>query len=324
MKQPSATLIGAFVLGALALVVAAILFFGSGALFTPRFTAVSYFRGSVAGLQTGALVTYRGVRVGQVKSVGIRIDPDPTQSIVQVTMEFVPEAVKHYGSAVGTEEALPALVERGLTAQLVMQSFVTGQLQVELDFRPQVKALKLGGTSDVPEIPTVPSPFQALTEQLQTVDIAAAVATFQRTLASLDALLTNPALKQTIDGLPALVADVRQTVKTIEREVQGFSSTGQHAISESAASLQSTLASVQKLSENLDREAASTLAAVRGTLQNADTAVDDINVLLDPRGQTMTQVQDAVEDLAATAARLRDLSERVDRDPGILIRGRKR
>ena len=95
-------------------------------------------------------------------------------------------------------------------------------------------------------------------------------------------------------------------------------------MSESAASLQNTLASVQKLSENLDREAASTLAAVRGTLQNADTAVDDINVLLDPRGQTMTQVQDAVEDLAATAARLRDLSERVDRDPGVLIRGRKR
>ena len=197
-------------------------------------------------------------------------------------------------------------------------------LQVELDFRPGVNALRLGGTPDVPEIPTVPSPFQALTEQLQTLDIAAAVATFQRTLASLDALLTSPALKQTIDGLPALLADVRQTVKTVEREVRGFSTTGQRSISETAASLQNTLASVQKLSENLDREAASTLAAVRGTLQNADTAVDDINVLLDPRGQTMTQVQDAVEDLAATAARLRDLSERVDRDPGILIRGRKR
>ena len=324
MKRPSATLIGTFVLGALGLIVAAILFFGGGALFTQRFTAVSYFPGSVAGLQAGAPVSYRGVRVGQVKSIGIRIDPDPTHSIVQVTMQLVPEALKRYGSGVGTKEALPALVEHGLTAQLVMQSFVTGQLQVELDFRPGANALRLGGTPDVPEIPTVPSPFQALTEQLQTVDIAAAVAAFQRTLASLDALLTNPALKQTIDGLPALVADVRQTVKTIEREVQGFSTTGQRSMSESAASLQNTLASVQKLSENLDREAASTLAAVRGTLQNADTAVDDINVLLDPRGQTMTQVQDAVEDLAATAARLRDLSERVDRDPAILIRGRKR
>ena len=322
MKLPSATLIGIFVLGALSLTAAAILFFGSGAVFKQRFTAVSYFPGSVAGLQIGAPVTFRGVRVGQVKSIGIRIDPDPTHSIVQVNMELVPEAVQGHGNS-GTQEALPALVERGLTAQLVLQSLVTGMLQVELDFRPGVKALRLGETLDLPEIPTVPSPFQALTDQLQTLDIAAAVTALQRTLASMDALLTSPALKQTIDGLPALLADLRQTVKTVDREVHSFSATGQRSISETAASLQITLASVKKLAENVDREAASTLTVARGTLQNADTAVDGIKVLVDPRGQTVTDLQDALGDLAATAGRLRDLSERVDRDPSVLIRGRK-
>ena len=322
MKRPSATLIGIFVLGAFALITAAILFFGGGAVFKQRFTAVSYFPGTVAGLQIGAPVTFRGVRVGQVKSIGIRIDPDPTHSIVQVNMELVPEAVQRHGNS-GTQEELPALVERGLTAQLVLQSLVTGMLQVELDFRPGVKALRLGETLDVQEIPTVPSPFQALTDQLQTLDIATAVAALQRTLASMDALLTSPALKQTIDGLPALLADLRQTVKTVDREVHSFSATGQRSISETAASLQNTLASVQKLAENLDREAASTLTVARGTLQNADTAVDGIKVLVDPRGQTVTDLQDALGDLAATAGRLRDLSERVDRDPSVLIRGRK-
>ncbi len=322
MKRPSATLIGVFVLGALALIAAAILFFGGGAVFKQRFTAVSYFPGSVAGLQIGAPVTYRGVRVGQVKSVGIRIDPEPTHSIVQVNMELAPEAVQGHGNS-STQEALPALIERGLTAQLVLQSFVTGMLQVELDFRPGVKALRLGQSLDLPEIPTVASPFQALTDQLQTLDIAAAVTALQRTLASMDALLTNPALKQTIDGLPALLVDLRQTVKTVDREVHNFSTTGQRSISETAASLQSTLASVQKLAQDVDREAVSTLTVARGTLQNADTAVDGIKVLVDPRGQTVIQVQDAVDDLAATAARLRDLSERVDRDPSVLIRGRR-
>ena len=322
MKRPSATLIGIFVLGAFALITAAILFFGGGAVFKQRFTAVSYFPGTVAGLQIGAPVTFRGVRVGQVKSIGIRIDPDPTHSIVQVNMELVPEAVQRHGNS-GTQEELPALVERGLTAQLVLQSLVTGMLQVELDFRPGVKALRLGETLDLPEIPTVPSPFQALTDQLQTLDIATAVAALQRTLASMDALLTSPALKQTIDGLPALLVDLRQTVKTVDREVHSFSATGQRSISETAASLQSTLASVKKLADNLDREAASTLTVARGTLQNADTAVDGIKVLVDPRGQTVTDLQDALGDLAATAGRLRDLSERVDRDPSVLIRGRK-
>jgi paraquat-inducible protein B len=112
-------------------------------------------------------------------------------------------------------------------------------------------------------------------------------------------------------------------VKTVDREVHSFSGTGQRAISETAASLQNTLASVQKLAENVDREAASTLTVARGTLQNADIAVDGIKGLVDPRGQTVTQVQDAVDDLAATTARLRDLSERVDRDPSVLIRGRR-
>ena len=103
-------------------------------------------------------------------------------------------------------------------------------LQVELDFRPGVKALRLGETLDLPEIPTVPSLFQALTDQLQTLDIAAAVTALQRTLTSMDALLTSPALKQTIDGLPALLADLRQTVKTVDREVHSFSATGQRSI----------------------------------------------------------------------------------------------
>jgi paraquat-inducible protein B len=324
MRQPSATLIGVFVLGAIALTVAAILFFGSGVLLKHRIMAVSYFPGSVAGLQTGAPVTYRGVRVGEVKSIGIRLEPKTVESRVRVDMELVPQAVRMYGTTELPQDTIRTLVEQDFSARLVMQSFVTGLLQVELDFRPGVPASRLGEAGDVPEIPTVPSPYQALTEQLRALDIASAVARFERTLDALQGALANEGLRQTLDGLPALVADLRQTVKTIDSEVKGFSVTGQRATTESAAALQSALASVKSLAENLDREAASTLALARGTLQNANTAIDGANVLLDPQGRTVMQIQDAVEDLAETAARLRDASERVDRDPTILIRGRRR
>jgi paraquat-inducible protein B len=56
--------------------------------------------------------------------------------------------------------------------------------------------------------------------------------------------------------------------------------------------------------------------------QNANIAVDGANALLDPNGHTVIQLQRAVEDLAATAARLRRFAERVDRDPAVLVRGR--
>jgi len=44
--------------------------------------------------------------------------------------------------------------------------------------------------------------------------------------------------------------------------------------------------------------------------------------VLDPNGRTMTQVQRAIDDFAATAARLRNFVDRVDRDPSTLVRGR--
>ena len=319
MKQPGATLIGVFVLGAMALVVAAILFFGSGNLFRQHIAIVSYFPGSVAGLRVGAPVTYRGVRLGEVKFISIRLDPDPTRAIAQVNMELLPEAVKIYGLTV---HDIPALVERGLSARLVMQSFVTGQLQVELDFRAEVRSARVGGSTEVPEIPTVPSRFQALTEQIEGLDIAAAVATFQRTLNSLDAILASPALKQTVDDLPALVADLRRTARKIDREVAAFSAVGQSELTQSSAALQKTLGSVRSLAQNLDREAAATLTASRATLQKTHPAIDGANMLLDPRGATVIQLQRTVDDLAATTARLRSFAERIDRNPSVLLRGR--
>jgi len=323
MKQTYPTVIGAFVLGAIGLIVAAILFFGSGTLFKKHYAMIGYFHGSVAGLQVGAPVNYRGVHVGEVTAIGIRIDPDTTRSIAQVNMELVPGGVDVHGAAVpGPGNPIPALVQRGLSAQLVLQSIVTGQLQVELDFRPNVQAFRLGEPSDVPEVPTVPSSFQALSQQLETLDIAAAVSALQHTAVSLDALVSNPQLKKTLDGLPVLLTDLRRTVGTIEREVTGSSAAAQQAFTGTAASMQKTLASVQSLAESLQTETAGTLDTARGTLQSANVAIENANALLDPNGDTLVQVQHAVDDLASSAARLRSFTERVDRNPAVLLHGR--
>jgi paraquat-inducible protein B len=93
VTKPSATLVGAFVLGALALIVAGVLFFGAGGFAKARIPLVSFFHGSVAGLRVGAPVTFRGVRVGEVKSIGIRLQSDTGDSIIQVNMELLPGMV---------------------------------------------------------------------------------------------------------------------------------------------------------------------------------------------------------------------------------------
>ena len=311
MKKPSATLIGTFVLAALALVVAGILFFGRGALSEKRFAMVSFFDASVAGLRVGAPVTFRGVQVGEVKSMGVRVNPVTGRTIIQVNMELVPEMVTLYGASLPAgEDLVAALVQNGLTAQLVRQSVLTGLLNVELTFRPGAEVSRVGDAT-LPEVPTVPGDLEALTRQIQTLDIAALVHSLQRTVESADALLNNAELKQGLRTLPQVLASLKRSLDTIEREVGA-----------SSGALQQTLGSVRALAANTDREISTTAAALRETLDRADATLDAAHALVDPRGHNAVEVRRAIDDLAATSARLRNLVERVDRDPSVLVRGR--
>lgn len=316
MTSRNATATGVFVLGAIVLLVAGIFFFGRGELFQERIPFVSFFRGSVAGLQVGAPVTFRGVPVGQVKSIGVRFDPVSHESIVQVDMRLLPGKVSVYGPHPPPDRNLiPTLVHQGLTAQLARQSFVTGMLSVDLDFRPGVHPSPLGEGAGEFEVPTVPSEYDVLTRQLERLNIEGTLQAVQRSLANLDAIVTLPEVKRTIKSLPGLVEAWRHAAQSVDREVTQLSSAGREGIATSTQALAQALASVQSLATDLDREAASTMG-------RADNALDAANTVLEPNGRTMLEMQRAIEDFAATAARLRNFTERVDRDPSILIRGR--
>ena len=72
-KKISPTLIGAFVVGAVALLVIAVIAFGSGRLFRETKEFVLYFDGTVNGLHVGAPVKFKGVEIGSVKDILLQI-----------------------------------------------------------------------------------------------------------------------------------------------------------------------------------------------------------------------------------------------------------
>src|SRR5512135_2362494 len=135
-KKASKTLIGAFVLGAVVLIVAGVVVFGGGKFFKKTIKYVMFFDGSVKGLQVGAPVTFRGVKIGEVTDMVLRFDPSNLAVMIPVYVEIDPE--KFLGSDT-LKKAKPgqyyrALLDKGLKARLELQSFVTGLLMIGVDF----------------------------------------------------------------------------------------------------------------------------------------------------------------------------------------------
>src|SRR5438445_9474837 len=76
-KRVSTTTVGAFIVSALVLIIAAVMVFGSGRFFRPRHEFVCLFGGSLNGLKIGAPVKFRGVQIGSVTAIRLRIPGQP-------------------------------------------------------------------------------------------------------------------------------------------------------------------------------------------------------------------------------------------------------
>ena len=172
-KQANKTLVGIFVVGAVVLVIVSLLVFGSGVFFTKTSKFVMYFGGSVKGLNVGAPVMFRGVRIGHVTDIMLRFDPRDLSILIPVYIEInpgrltVPEGARLLVKKAKKDDFMEDLVVKGLKAQLQMQSFVTGQLMINMDFYPD-KPIKLVGVEKrYLEIPTTPSGFEELSLTLE-------------------------------------------------------------------------------------------------------------------------------------------------------------
>ena len=136
----SYTVIGLFMLGAIVLTVVGILVLGGNRIFSNSRQAVIFFDQSVLGLTNGSKVLFRGVQVGTVKNVQLRLDPEVGKARIGVTIEMAGNnTVMMNGAPTSEQLSIEELVRRGLRAQLVVWSYVTSQLAVNLDFQPDTE-----------------------------------------------------------------------------------------------------------------------------------------------------------------------------------------
>jgi paraquat-inducible protein B len=223
-KKPSPTLVGAFVVGAALLLVAAVAIWGSGRLFDRRYHYVCYFPGSVNGLKIGAAVKYRGVPVGQVVGMRIRFEQPRTDTRIPVFIEMSGKRLRELGAEQApTTKIVRELIDAGLRARLESESLVTGQLYVNLDMHPEIAARLLHVRGGYPEIPTIPTPLEeaeksltGLVAQLKTLDISSTARSLSSAIEGINVLVNTPSVARTIKELPSTVASVRHLVENVD------------------------------------------------------------------------------------------------------------
>src|SRR5262245_29533528 len=210
-KKASPAAVGLFTLSGLVLAVAGVVLFGSGRFFAEAMKFVLYFDGSVKGLVLGADVKFRGVSIGAVTDVGVVFNPDDFSFAIPVVIEVDLDRFRT-ASEEGPRDKLPGLhgprdlfamlIERGLRAELKLESLLTGMLFVEIDFYPDSPVIyRAQPGRDFREIPTVQSKLAVLTKTIETIPFEQVVQKVTSSLDAIERLLNSPELAGSIRSL---------------------------------------------------------------------------------------------------------------------------
>ena len=318
-KHANPTLIGAFVLGAVALAMTAILLLSSGDLFIQKPRFVLFFKGSVKGLNVGSPVNFRGVNIGTVANIQLVMGTSEADIRIPVTIEINPanflrsERMLEQMSE-KTEEPLGKLIKAGLRAQLQLQSLLTGQLFIQLDFYPD-SPVDLVGDTEYPEIPTIPTPIEKITKKLEDFPLDQVMNNVTSISEGLDKLVNAPQLQQAIQALNETLESIKRlvTAPDLQRSISAL-----HAALDEFGTLTRSLdRQVEPLGSEMHamlNETRLAMIQARATLESTQNLVNDQKLLY--------AIDNALAEITAAARSVRDLSNFLERQPQSLLRGK--
>lgn len=323
-ERGTKTLIGAFVLGALALLAAGIVLVGSGALFKKNVEFVLYFDSSLRGLVEGAPVYFRGVRVGKVMSVQISAGEDDQRFRTPVVIELenallIGEGRDDEDNFMRDEQVVQNLIRRGLRAKLGMQSFITGQLSVELDILPHarpVDPLTLSRFRGLQQIPTVPSSLEAMLDVLNRIPLEELATKVVAAVESVSGQLEGLDLPALTTGIASLTEELRVQLTTLP---------------ELRRNVETALQDISRLTSHADSELNSgfrrldaILADISSFTRAARKVADSAEELLREDSAPMLELSQTMRTLREAAGSLSDLATMLELQPDALIFGRRR
>jgi paraquat-inducible protein B len=324
-KKVNKTAIGGFVLGAIALVVTAVLVLGAGHLFGKQYSYRSYFDGSVRGLKVGAPVTFRGVRVGSVTDVSIVVVDIPKRKL-KISVLYTVDPAKFHGTSNEFQKdpkavVKKAILENGLRAELQTVSFVTGQLLLALDFFPGTPADFVGINQECPEIPSTPSRLAELQKTLEDLPVRQIADRLNATLGGLDRLIGSVDAQKTTRSVEAALGDIQALVHNLDRRIGPLADDISHA----ARAADSALVETRQTIVDVRGDLRQLLAGAGETLESARSALEQSGRTLSGFSEDSSLVTDlhrTLHELSEASRSLRQLSDYLERHPESLLRGK--
>ncbi|WP_312229077.1 intermembrane transport protein PqiB [Pseudescherichia sp.] len=211
-------------------------------LYTEHKDFLMFFKDSIRGLQPGAPVEFRGMRLGTVDKVPFFM-PGLRQALnedyrIPVLIRIEPERIaSQMGESPDILTNLPQLLNQGLRGSLKTGNLVTGALYVDLDFvskPPPITGIREFGGYSI--IPTVSSGLAQIQQRLMdTLDkinnlplnpmleqATGTLAESQRTMRRLQTTLDNLNKLTASQSVQSLPQDMQKTLRELNRSMQGF------------------------------------------------------------------------------------------------------
>ena len=308
-KQANRMMIGGFVVLAVIIMAASLVVFGSGKFFKKTNKYILYFDESVKGLSVGAPVLFQGVPVGSVTNIILQADLVTMKTQIPVLIEIEPDRWQVKTGERRPREVAAKLIEKGLRAQLIMQSFITGQLMIELDFYPESTVCYAPPEidkeyKDYIVIPTCASTGEKLAKALGELDLKAIEKSLNSSLAGIDRLVNNPDLAASLRALKDTLQDAGKLVTRVDRQVDPL-----------ADDVKKTVKEFGKLAADID-------ARVGGVATGLDKTMSSARGLLSADSPLIVDLENTLQEISAMSRSIRQLTNYLDQHPEALIRGK--
>ncbi len=304
-KKASKTLIGTFVVSALTLAILAVWIFGSGKFFVDKIPYVLFFDGSVKGLNIGSPVVFRGVKIGSVTNIALRYSYTNRSFLIPVYVELDPRSViTDRPLASGRADQFSQLIEKGLRAQLQMQSFVTGQLMIYLDFFPDKKIRLVGLEDRYPEIPTIPSSIDEILKTAEEINWKKLFDKISNAVDGIDKAVNSKEFTASIKSLDEASRELKPVLL---------------AIKDATIDIRKVVAKGDKIPEQVEQ----TMAAARKALQEAEQTLVSFREIISENSVLTHEINTTLEEVSNTARSTRYLTDYLEQHPESLISGKK-